>query len=336
MRNASSARLAARVIPCVLLFVARLLACAPPADAQVRSEGLSIELIDAGEAPRRELRYRPPVGHSERFVLQIVAADMGAVNGRAMISGTQPSLRMAFRLEVTEAEDDWFGLVGSVESIDPLDDNPPEMRDLVRRLSQGVVGAEARVAFTSRGLPIGAQVRAPQGAEDGGDVLVRSALRALTEAVIPTPPAPVGLGASWRIERDVDLSGVPSRIEITYTVERIDEESVELVMRLKQGGDPQRLEEMEEGLQEGMTAHLLMIKGEGGGRLRLARGEVYPRWAVHSALTLSEIAMREEGEPDRLMESMLMRETSLWREGEEPPSTELIPEGEPGWDGAQE
>jgi len=337
MRKAWSDRLAERVTPCVMLLVALQLACARPAEAQVRMKDSSVELLDPGEAPRRALRYRPQIGHSERFVIQIVAADMATVDGRAMISNTQPSLRMAFALEATEAHDEWFGLVGSVESLEPLDDNPPVSQDLMRRMSEGVVGAEVRVAFTSSGLPIRGEARAPKS-DDGASVLLQYVIRALTEAVTPTPTTPVGLGASWRVEQDVDLSGVPSRIEITYTVERIDEASVDLVMRLEQGGEPQRLVEMEKdlGLDEGMSAHLRMLKGEGGGRLRLVRGEIYPRWAVHSAMSLGEIAMRQDGAPARVMETTLMRETSLWREGQEPPSPELIPEGEPGWGEGQE
>ena len=106
----------------------------------------------------------------------------------------------------------------------------------------GFEGTSGTLSTTASGQLIEADLMLP---DDIDPVLssfatqIEDQFRSIT---IPFPEEPVGVGASWTVQTDLELSGVTSEMDSTYTLEELRGDRYTLAVEIEQTTEPGEIE----------------------------------------------------------------------------------------------
>jgi hypothetical protein len=202
---------------------------APPGPAAAGTSasdagGTTLTLVDAGDAPRRTLRYDFSATRLEAPLPGTVTSTFG---GAGTTAGESPPARepttVAAPTEVTvvEVDDDGTATVDFVftggEVVEPGGADGQELARL-ETIMDALAGVQTSFEVDDRGFTT------PVGLQGSGASELRPAVTAITRRVPsfvqPLPAEPVGVGAVWTVQHTTHLDGLP--VEHSTTVELLD------------------------------------------------------------------------------------------------------------------
>ena len=262
-------------------FVALLVALVIPlpAAAQLPSADSDVVVIDAGEEPRRELRYAWEEDQRERLQSVVVVGVEASEDGREMMEMELP-VSMTIDATVTKVEPDgsaWVALTFEEMAFGPLSasgDGVPDGDIATAGFDEAMSAvtpflAETRVwqQIDHRGRVIKTNVQFP----DGFPPEARQQIAQTTGSVALLPEEPVGLGARWEATGTSVNQGVAVSVTTTMELVEMDGDEVTIAMSLRPADD------LETVLSTVTPFDELTI--DGGGTYRLDLGGVYPREA---------------------------------------------------------
>jgi hypothetical protein len=198
-----------------------------PEHGPALAQGTAVALVDAGEAPHRELRYdfsAAPVGSPVGGTFTATHGATGAGSAGELLSAGGPTT-VAAPTEVTVTEVDDAGVAtvrftyGRGEVTDPGGMSEPELHHLADAVG-GLADAEVTYEVTDRGLTtlVGADLPEVGASGDAADVVVIA--ERVPAFIQPLPVEPVGTGAVWTVRSTARVGGVP--VVHTVTVELLD------------------------------------------------------------------------------------------------------------------
>jgi hypothetical protein len=273
-----------------------------PADRAAPARGVRVEIIQAGRAPRRALRYqlRP-----DRLGVMSTTfdMDMGYRSGDgAMVHTPSPPMEMDIELTGMTVERGVARLTDRITRLDvatsPSDTTDEKTRAAVRARLQGMVGMTGVMAMDDRGHVHEMSWTIPDTVTPEVRAMLESMSQSADEMVVPLPEEPVGLGAEWYAVKEVPLMGMKLASTSRVKLVAIDGDRVTLrtSTEMSAGAQPVALP----GLPAGTTAELLSCDGGGGAEVDLDLGWVAPlRMSVQSHTELV-IEMTRAGSKERL------------------------------------
>lgn len=239
---------------------------------QATDEGNGLELLDAGAAPRERLVLQPVVG---AVAERVMVAEIGitvTIDGEELPSPTLPATRLVLRSQVDEVDDDGtitstFTLVDAA-AVDGPGVDPAVLAETETALNQldGLTGTST----TDR------HGGSPNVSIDTGpitDPALRSTLDSLTSQLTnltaPLPAQPVGVGASWRVDRSATLNGVRTDTSTTYTLQAraVNDYVLDVVQEATAPSGPTELPGLPAGVTASIESFVLQSTGEVRGRL---------------------------------------------------------------------
>jgi hypothetical protein len=241
----------------VAAFVILVAACEGKSDKQAPIEPPDLQMVSAGNSPRKLLRYHVPKGTSQSLEVTIdmsmTAGDMG---------GPVPTIVMSLLLGAEDVTPD-----GSIKLHTTIVDVTARDRTDSRIPASALAGpleAMKGIALTSTLSPSG---RVSKSQVEGGKQLpadVAAQLNALTTSfenvVMPLPNEPIGVGAVWRSSRQLDQNGMKLTTVNTFSVVSITGDQVEYTLETEVHGTDQKI------TQAGTTVDITDITGIGGGK----------------------------------------------------------------------
>lgn len=233
--------------PVVALVVAGLLPgiarAQPPAPKPetVASTVPTVTLLDAGQEPRRVLRYRPAVGATQTVTLTLNTDREVDVNGKPTPVRKSPELRLALDVRVVEVTEHgevrYEAVFRAPEAV-----ATEGMAETDRRATQeslaGMGGTKIRALLTERAVLKESEVEVPDQASPQVRQTLKSLDQYFAQWVVPVPEEAVGIGARWEVHSEPSMMGRPAKNVETYTVLSVEEGVVHLRTEMKQTVTP--------------------------------------------------------------------------------------------------
>lgn len=197
----------------------------------------TIELVEAGEKPRKPLRFDIAPGFEQKEKLDVGMTNTAVV---VMLSVGNPEYVVQFDLSVRATEPQEGGAVPVAFEVNDAQIDPKTFGDdekRVKGLTEALESArklEGRYTLGPRGGVIDFQVDVPEGAnkhaEDMADNL-RLAIMALTPAF---PDEPVGPGAKWTVHQAIEQANAVLNQLTTYALASREGDTAELKVTVRQ------------------------------------------------------------------------------------------------------
>lgn len=181
-----------------------------------------VEVLDAGAAPQNRLLLQPEPGTE---VERTMVANIGLtleVDGEELPSPTVPATRMVLRSHVDEVGDD--GTIRSTFTfVDVAAVDGPGVDPAVLAETNAVLSQLKGLTGTATSDRHGGSQDVTLDTSTIADPNLKSALESLTSQITnltaPLPAQPVGMGATWRVERSATLNGIQTDTATTYTLQ---------------------------------------------------------------------------------------------------------------------
>jgi hypothetical protein len=239
------------------VFVILVAACEGKGDKQAPIEPPDLQMVSAGNAPRKLLRYHVPKGTSQGLEVTI---DMTLQAGE--MGGPVPTIVMSMLLAAEDVTAD--GTVKLHTTIVDVTARDRADSKIPASALAGPLEAMKGIALTSTLAPNG---RVGKSQVEGGKQLpadVAAQLTALTSSfenvVMPLPNEPIGVGAVWRNSRELSQNGMKLTTVNTFNVIAITGDKIEYTMETQVHGADQKI------TQAGTTVDITDVTGAGGGK----------------------------------------------------------------------
>lgn len=217
-----------------------------------------VELEDPGEEPRRELRYTPEVGATQRYEGTddiTLTSEIEGVPPREMV---RPQVLYDFETTVERVEDGVIELSGKYVRADARGGpgvDPAEVAEVQARADR-LRGMEFTIEANDRGV-----VQSVNFHVENPDAEMQQLLEGfdqeLADLITPLPEEPVGVGAKWSAHATITVQGVTFDQTMTYELQSLDQEEFTVMTLLEFDAEAQEVDVSELGpgvtleLQEG-------------------------------------------------------------------------------------
>ena len=202
----------------------------------------TVRVLDAGMTPRVPLRYRVPPGQTEVFYLELARAQAMQAGDQGEQSGLPP---VQLEVKMGPAEPTPQGFIHHPVQITQvrISEMAQKMSPAQREQMEKTLAPLLQVQGWSE-MDVQGRIRRGEfrGMEDVPPRLrtmlgnIRSAL-----LTVPFPDEPLGPRARWEVERKVQFSGVWVDQVVTYHIEKMDREQVQLQITARQTASPQSI-----------------------------------------------------------------------------------------------
>lgn len=258
--------------------------------------GVTVELIEPGEEPRRELRLQPEEGTTTRARLEVTMAMEQEVDGNPVQA--QPPLSMAADTNFTVASvtDEAIEVEFAYESFEltNAEDYPPEVAAQMQGTFEAMTDVTGTSRFNHRGVGLDAAFDAPEGMDPAARQSLDQIDEQIQQLTAPFPREEVGVGAQWRVTQESAVQGITTTQVSTYTLESLDGDAYVLAVDIAQDAEPQEIQMPE--APEGVTVELTEFDFSGQGRTEGSLDAVAP--TSSSAQTSGTSVFRAAGGPE--------------------------------------
>ncbi len=202
----------------------------------------TVRVLDAGMTPRVPLRYRIAPGQSEVLYLELARA-------QAMQAGEQgaqsaiPPVQLEVKMGPAEPTPQGFirhpVQITQVRISQMAEKMSPAQREKMEQMLAPLLQVQGWSEMDVQGRVRRGEFR---GMEDVPPTLrtmlgnIRSAL-----LTVPFPDEPLGVRARWEVERRVQFSGVWIDQVVTYHIEKMDGQELQLQITARQTASPQAI-----------------------------------------------------------------------------------------------
>ncbi len=202
----------------------------------------TVRVVDAGMTPRVPLRYRVEPGQTEVLYLELARARAMQAGDQSQQSGIPP---VQLEVKIGPASPTPQGFIHHPVQITQVrisamaDEMSPAQREQMETMLAPLLQVQGWSEMDIQGRIRRGEFR---GMEDVPPTLrtmlgnIRSAL-----LTVPFPDEPLGVRARWEVERKVQFSGVWVDQVVTYHIEKMEGEQIELQITARQTASPQSI-----------------------------------------------------------------------------------------------
>jgi len=236
-----------------------------------------VELLSPGSAPLRLLRLAPKAGARELMTLTAkMGTGMNFEAGKGPPVMAMPPIVLTCELVATEpAADGTFEMHFTILAA-AADPDPAFPIDLAVALASAVeplVGLKGWSRMNDRGITLASNIGLSPNADPATRQLVDNLAGSLTQLGAPLPLEAVGVGARWRVVRELEGD---ARIRQTTMVELTELVGVNATLRLDISQTAARQRIKAPGLPATTVVELVSLEGEGDAEIAIDLGKLVP------------------------------------------------------------
>ncbi len=266
-----------------------------------------IELLSKGKEPRQELRIKPTVGNKEVAQMKI-NIDMGmSIEGKPLPAFKMPATIMKTDVVVTKVEpngDIYYDFSYTDADVQGDTSLPPAAISKMRGEIKKLAGMKGTAVVDSRGQTKEANINFPQGTDNSLKQYIDQFSNSMQQLSTPLPLEPVGVGAKWRANQSVNVSGMTVNQSALYELVSIKDGIATFNITIEQqvpGTQKLNLPQAPQGL----TMTVKSYDGKGQGQAQISMNKLIPVssnvsltansvWGMTPANTKKETAMNQQ------------------------------------------
>jgi Family of unknown function (DUF6263) len=237
-----------------------------------------IELLSNGAEPRQQLRIKPTVGTKEVADMKVSMDMEMSVEGKPIPRFNMPATIMKADIVVTKVEPNGdIHYDFSYRDVDIQGDTslPPavisKMRGEIKKLS----GMKGTVVVDSRGQTKKANFSFPQGTDSFVKQYIDQFSNSMQQLSTPFPQETVGVGAKWRANESVNVSGMAVNQSALYELVSLKDGIATFNVTIEQqipNGQKLNLPQV----PQGMTVTVKSFDGKGQGQAQINMNKIMP------------------------------------------------------------
>lgn len=217
-----------RLVPPLLAVV--LAACGGASGPGTAADGDARELrIDAAAGDSHSMRMRMEMGMQLTF------------DGEPAPGAELPVMAITTDLEVEEATGDAIRMTFGYRDLE-LTGGQQDVRSAMQQALTGMTDVTGAATVSRRGEMLDASVDLPGTLDPGLGTLMEQFEQQLGQLAVPFPEEPVAEGDSWTHESSLELSGVTTLVEATYTLRELEGDEYTIGVELTQTTEPGPIE----------------------------------------------------------------------------------------------
>jgi len=264
---------------------------APPTSTAARvasSPGTSTRLLDAGQAPRRVLRYAWRVDQKEQLTMDLRTAASTEFAGAKQPEIPLPPVHIVLDLDpqsLTPSGDLRFAWRVSAATVTSDAQTPSQIVDGMRAEVSAIEHLAGTAAVTARGLSGGVTVNAATTVDAGATGQMAEQIRqTLRDVAVPLPEEEVGHGARWQKTAQLDGKGSRLTQTDTFTLTDLAPTSGAVDDVLAQTAPPQALKAP--GMASGAEARMESMLASGDGKTHFDLSRLVPQTRFTGTTTM--------------------------------------------------
>lgn len=203
----------------------------------------TITVIDSGMTPRRPLRYRVGPGQTETLYVELVRAQAMEARGQGAQTG-MPPVQLEVKMGPASGTREGFirhpVAITQVRLSKAADQMSAAQRQQLEQSLAPLLQVEGWSEMDAQGRIRRAEFKGMEAVPADLKVMLGNVRSALL--TVPFPDEPLGARARWEVERKIQVSGIWVDQVVTYTIVRIQENSLDLQISARQSAEPQQIE----------------------------------------------------------------------------------------------
>jgi hypothetical protein len=229
-------------LPSVPPAVAQTLPTVQPSAATANP--VKIELLGAGAEPRRELKFRP-TANSKQTMTMTMGMSMEMTVGETPIPKT-PIPKMMLKIDALVQRVDPSGDIycsfgyNDIRAIADKDASPEALAAMQKSL-KSMVGTKIDLVVGSDGQMKRKNLSLPKNIDPTIKQSLAQFDRSIEQISTPLPAEKIGLGAKWRVNNSIQVSGIKFDRSSTYEVVEINDTGMTVKATISQSAPPQDL-----------------------------------------------------------------------------------------------
>ncbi len=252
----------------------------------------TIKLLEAGEEPRVELRYRPSVDTKENTEMRMQMRMTQGMNGMEMPPMSMPQMRMFMEAAVDEIEDNGnIKYTSRLTKTEVREDRSvnPMIRQQIMQALRAMEGLKVRINMSNQGVPELVKTEMPDSMNPMAQQQMEGLMGSFEQMATPFPDEPVGKGARWEVKSTLTQQGMTIQQTTLYTIKSISGSMVELDVKTAQTAEEQDMENPM--LPPGATVRLMKFEGNGEGTSSMDLNRIAPKQMQMKSTTRMELSM---------------------------------------------
>jgi|LakMenEpi03Aug12_release.lakeMendotaPanAssembly.Ray.scaffolds.fasta_scaffold00010_62 hypothetical protein len=273
-------------------------------EAEVGSE-IVVELIEAGNAPHRQLRFTPKLGDKLSKVMSMKMSQVVTVGGQQPPQVELPGQKMYMDMEVTNVDpngdiDFQYSYVDIEVVSDP--DNPSPIAAQMESMLDPMIGTKGTATITSRGLTKKSNLEISEDLNPMIKSMIDGMKDSMNKLSSPLPEEAVGVGGKWRTVQQLNANGISLEQTSTYEVTKLDSSSFTLSITVDQHAAPQEVKNAMLPPGAVMKLKTLDTKGEGTSRFEL--NNILPKSSTVSMNSTTSMSISVAGQNQEMTTDM--------------------------------
>ncbi|HXN30332.1 MAG TPA: hypothetical protein VN894_00665 [Polyangiaceae bacterium] len=265
----------------------RPVASASSATGARPTAGATMKVLDAGQPPRRKLRYAWHLDQKEQLAMDLRTAASTEARGATQPEVSLPSVHVALAIDPQSVTPDgdlrYAWRVTSARS-DARDDTPSEVTEGMRAEVAAIAGLSGSAVVTSRGLAKDVTVDPGSSVEALTSQMAEQVRQTLRDIAAPLPDEEVGAGARWRKLSQLDERGARVTQTETFRLVDLDGDRGTLADALAQTAPPQALRAP--ATSPGARARMESMLASGEAKVRFDLSRLVPQTTFDGTTTM--------------------------------------------------
>ncbi len=203
------------------------------AEPELPTDAPKVELLSAGADPKQELRYSFKEGRSQEWVMdQLVNVAIKDAKQR----GNMPGVKMTVRIDTDKVEPNGVGHLRLSYSKAEVGEStlPAAVLEEMSKTFAQITRVKGTQVITNRGFILRSTFDATGVESEQLKAIIDSMQQSMKQLSNPLPKEPVGVGAKWKVDYDVELMGMALKQSANYEVVAMDGRKLELKVTLSQ------------------------------------------------------------------------------------------------------
>jgi hypothetical protein len=202
------------------------------------------ELLNAGAEPRRELKFRPTANSTQKMMMTM-GMSMQMTIGETPIPKTaipKMVLQIDSRIQRVDPSGDIHCSFGYTDIRAIADkDTAPEVLAAMKKSLKSMVGIKIDLVVGSNGQMKSKNLSLPRNIDPTIKQSLAQLDRSMEQIATPLPVEKIGLGAKWRVNNSIQLSGIKFDRSVTYEVVELNDIGMTVKATIAQSAPPQDL-----------------------------------------------------------------------------------------------
>jgi Family of unknown function (DUF6263) len=272
-----------------------------------------VELLEAGNEPRQELRFRPQAKAKQTATMTMNVNMEMSIAGQSAPKVDIPTTVVTLDSLVTQVDRNGdIHYKFSYSNVDVANSAtlPQQVLEAMRSQMKKMVGMSGVAIIDNRGYTKSANLVIPKGLDPSMKQLTEKLSGSLDQLSSPVPKEPVGIGAKWRVTTSPRLAGMAVAQTATYQLMNLKDGIATFNVWVEQRADTQALPNRS-GMPAGAKMTLKSLDSQGEGQMMTALNRVIPIRSNIMMRSNSQFGIQQAGQAEATMDTKMTMKLNI-------------------------